>query len=239
MTLLKGTGPNFQIIKLKIYFTTFEQMNLKHELQSIISGAGTNSKGSLIQTAAHYLRESKEAGRNSQKVQFSKDQETEKLIQWVQQNNLWYNNIDETRFLARGAEQRVYLLEDVRFVLKLNDSIFYAYWLDYFYSLLIHNFLFPQTAYELIGFYLEKEHLHAVVKQPFVEITEPTNLEAAKEFLLENGFQHKRNDDYFNPHLGIILEDLHDENILSNQKTLFFIDTVFYLMSSFFSKHSI
>ncbi len=213
-------------------------MNLKYELQSIISGTGTKAKGNLIQAAAHYLRESKEAGRNAEEIQFSKDQETKKLIEWAQQNNLWYNNIDESRFLARGAEQRVYLFEDVRFVLKLNDSIFYAYWLDYFYSLLIHNELFPQTAYELIGFHIGNEQLYAVVKQPFIEITEPTNLEAVKEFLQENGFQLKKNNDYFNPQLGIILEDLHDENILSNHNTLFFIDTVFYLMSTFFNDQS-
>ena len=213
-------------------------MNLKHELQSIISGTGTKAKGNLIQTAAHYLRESKETDRNSKEIQFSKDQETKKLIEWVQQNNLWYNRIDASRFIVRGAEQRVYLFEDTRFVLKLNDSIFYACWLDYFHSLSIHNFLFPQTAYELIGFCLENEQLYAAVKQPFVEITEPTNLEAAREFLQENGFQLKKNNDYFNPQLGIILEDLHDENILSNHQTLFFIDTVFYLMSSFFSDQS-
>lgn len=213
-------------------------MNLKHELQSIISGAGTKAEGDLIQAAAHYLRKSKEAGRNAKEIQFSKDHEAEKLIEWAHQNNLWYNSIDESRFIARGAEQRVYLFEDVRFVLKLNDSIFYAYWLDYFHSLSIHNFLFPQTAYELIGFHLENEQLYAVVKQPFIEITEPTNLEAAREFLQENGFQLKKNNDYFNPHLGIILEDLHDENILSNHQTLFFIDTVFYLMSTFFSEQS-
>ena len=32
--------------------------------------------------------------------------------------------------------------------------------------------------------------------------------------------------------MGIILEDLHDENVLTNQGALFFIDTIFYLMPS-------
>ncbi|MFN7273768.1 MAG: hypothetical protein ACK5VF_01660 [Bacteroidota bacterium] len=36
-------------------------------------------------------------------------------------------------FLASGAEQRVYLDQDSRFVYKLNDTIFYQFWLDYFY----------------------------------------------------------------------------------------------------------
>ena len=128
----------------------------------------------------------------------------------------------------------MYLDEDVRYVIKLNDSIFYESWLDYFHNLIVHNFLFPQTAYKLIGFHIENNVLHAVVKQRFIETTEPTNTEAIKEFLTANGFQLKKNNDYFNLEAGIILEDLHDENVLTNQGILFFIDTTFYLMSSFF-----
>lgn len=210
-------------------------MNLKHELQSIISGVGQNSKGNLIEAAAYQLRKSKEAGRDFETVEFVKDQEAAQLVDWINKYNLWFAAIDEGRFIARGFEQRVYLAEDVRYVIKLNDSVFYEYWLDYFYNLLVHNFLFPQTAYELIGFYKEGKALHAVVKQPFIETTEPTNTDSIKEFLFANGFQLKKNNDYFNSELGIILEDLHDENVLTNKGALFFIDTAFYLMPSFFS----
>jgi Serine/Threonine/Tyrosine Kinase found in polyvalent proteins len=118
----------------------------------------------------------------------------------------------------------------------LNDTIFYAYWLDYFYSLLRHNFFFPQTAYDLIGFYSESETLFAVVKQPYIEITEPTDLEKVRSLLNDNGFQIKKNNDYFNSELGIILEDLHEENVLTNKGILFFIDTVFYLQDHFFRR---
>jgi len=30
-----------------------------------------------------------------------------------------------------------------------------------------------------------------------------------------NGFINTKNNDYYNPELGIILEDLHDENVLT------------------------
>jgi hypothetical protein len=213
-------------------------MNLKYELQSIISGVGQNSKGNLIEAAAYQLRKSKEASGDAQAVEFNKGQETAQLIRWIKESNLWVASIDESRFIARGFEQRVYLAEDVRYVVKLNDSVFYEHWLDYFHNLLIHNFLFPQTAYELIGFYREEEALHAVVKQPFIEITEPTDINSVKEFMFANGFQLKKNNDYFNPEAGVIMEDLHDENVLTNKGALFFIDTTFYLMPSFFSKEN-
>lgn len=210
-------------------------MNFKYELQSIISRIGQDSARNLIEAAAHHLGKSKEASGITQTIQLTKSQEATWLIDWINQSSIWFNQIDESRFIARGAEQRVYLDEDTRYVIKLNDSIFYEHWLDYFQSLLIHNFLFPQTAYKLIGFYIDKTVLHAVVKQPFIEITEPTNPLSVQEFLFANGFQLKKNNDYYHTEAGIILEDLHDENVLTNKGALFFIDTAFYLMPSFFS----
>ncbi len=53
-----------------------------------------------------------------------------------------------------------------------------------------------------------------------------------------NGFKLKKNNDYFHPTAGIILEDLHEENVLTKNGILFFIDTIFYLTPSFYSDHS-
>lgn len=211
-------------------------MNVKHELQDIISSIGNHAAENLIKAAAHYIGQSQKTGRNPQKPGFTKEQETEKLIHWINTNNLWFIEHDENRFIASGAEQRVYLHLDERYVYKLNDSIFYQYWLDYFHSLLIHNYFFPATAYQLIGFFEKDNLLYAVVKQRYVEITDNTNIESIRSFLSENGFLLKKNNDYYNPILGLILEDLHEENVLTNNSLLFFIDTVFYLDHSFFVK---
>lgn len=134
--------------------------------------------------------------------------------------------------MSEGAEQRVYL-KDSEHVLKLNDSIYYATWRDYFYNLILHNFFFPDTAYKLIGFTKENNVLFAAVEQPFVSISQNTDLMQVKKFLTANGFENTRNNDYFNSDLGIILEDLHDENVLTKNGILYFIDTVFYLTKEF------
>lgn len=99
--------------------------------------------------------------------------------------------------------------------------------------MLVHSYFFPDTAYELIGFTKEKGILFAIVKQSYVSITSNTNLDNVKAFLTLNGFQNTRNNDYYNSDLGIILEDLHDENVLTRNEVLFFIDTVFYLTDHF------
>ncbi|PBJ12185.1 hypothetical protein [Flavobacterium sp. ACN6] len=45
---------------------------------------------------------------------------------------------------------------------------------------------------------------------------------------------YTKNNDYYNPDLGIILEDLHDENVLTENGILQFIDTVFYIKDNFY-----
>ena len=206
-------------------------MNVKHELQSIISRVGDHAATNLICAATYHLRKSQETSRITQEPEFTKEKEAEKLISWINQNRLWFTTHDESRFIASGAEQRVYLHQDERYVYKLNDSIFYQYWADYFHSLLIHNYFFSETSYELIGFYQMGKSLYSVVKQPFIEITEITKVESVKEFLNKNGFQLKKNNDYFSPELGVILEDLHDENVLTNNGIPFFILTYHFLIS--------
>ena len=136
--------------------------------------------------------------------------------------------------MSSGAEQKVYLYNKHK-VIKLNDGIYYETWLDYLNNLLLNNFFFPDTAYQLIGFYEQDEVLYAVVEQKFVQSDNETELENVKQFLNSNGFINTRNNDYFHPEIGIILEDLHDENVLTFKDNLFFIDTVFYLTAVFYS----
>jgi hypothetical protein len=54
--------------------------------------------------------------------------------------------------------------------------------------------------------------------------------------MFSNGFSNTKNNDYYNPDIGIILEDLHDENVLTENGVLKFIDTVFYLKDVFYKK---
>ena len=105
------------------------------------------------------------------------------------------------------------------------------------HNLLLNNLIFPNTAYQLLGFYKEHGVVHAVVEQPFVKATEKTDLSLVKIFLKNNGFQNTKNHDYYNAALGLILEDLHDENVLTQNGMLYFIDTVFYIVSD--NKYSI
>jgi len=209
---------------------------MNDELRNIILGISETSTGHSIQTVLCFLRKSETTSREIEKSEFfSKTNEVKWLREYANNNQFWHNEIKEDTYIGEGAEQKVYLEENGLFVIKTNDSIFYETWNDYFVSLLIHNYLFPTTAYQLLGFFenMNKTEFYSVVKQPFIESTSPTDLPLLKLFLEKNGFQHKKNNDYFNPELGIILEDLHDENVLTNQTVFFIIDSAIYLMNSF------
>ena len=210
------------------------QKQLKNELRDIISGKSKVSFGATIQTIAGYLDHGSEPSDKFESSKQIREQETKRLEQFVTEGNLWIDDIDFSQYVSEGAEQRVYL-KDSDHVLKLNDAIYYSCWTDYFHNLLIHNFFFPDTAYELIGFTKESGTVYAVVKQSFVTITQETDLNKVKSFLEANGFLNNRNNDYINPSLGIILEDLHDENVLTKNEILYFIDTVFYTTKAFWS----
>ncbi len=207
---------------------------MKHELQGIISGENKISHGAIIQAAACYLNAGPQASRVVKGAKQYKAQETEILKGFIDSNSLWTHNIPFESYISEGAEQKVYL-RDKKSVYKLNDSIYYSCWQDYLRSLLLHNYFFSDTAYTLEGFCNLDNQLYAFVSQPYVWATEKTNLETVKLFMENNGFINNRNHDYYNASLGIIAEDLHDENVLTENGVLRFIDTVFYLDESFFN----
>jgi Serine/Threonine/Tyrosine Kinase found in polyvalent proteins len=202
--------------------------SIKNELHDIIQGKSTTSQSTLIQTIASYLGASKNAGEMVKNDKQYKQKETENLIEYCNQNNLWVNDkVNFNLFISEGAEQKVYIKNE-KTVYKLNDSIYYTKWQDYFINLLLNNYFFPDTSYTLVGFCLIENTLFALVEQPFVKANQPTDLEQVKKFMTTNGFVNTRNHDYYNSDLGIILEDLHDENVLTQDGFFYFIDTVFY-----------
>jgi hypothetical protein len=202
---------------------------MKNEIQCIISGKSKVRHGTIIQTTLNYLTRSQSSSTLAKEDKHFKREETTRLKVFINSQNLWVSDIKLENYVSEGAEQKVYLKND-KTVIKLNDAIFYISWIDYFHNLLLHNYFFPDTSYQLLGFYENNSDLYAVVEQPYVKATEETDLYAVKQFMINNGFTNTRNNDYLNSDLGLIIEDLHDENVLSRNGVLCFIDTVFFII---------
>lgn len=206
----------------------------KQKLQNIISGTYINWQNDRCTNARNYLCGSftpnttvkKDFNRQSA----IKKEQAESLNQFITGNNWWLNPPSQlNRFLTQGGEAEIYFNIDEGYVTKLNDAIYYATWLDFLSSILIHNLLFEETRYELQGFTTTAEGMQAVLKQNFIISDSPVNLREVKSFLEFNGFKNTKRNDYYNEELGLILEDIHDENVIMNSGVMFFIDTVFFV----------
>ena len=142
---------------------------------------------------------------------------------WVLQGNI------------SGAEQRVYFEEQECSVIKANAGNFHGNWLQYLERLHLHQFLFPETAYTFLGLLVEDSGISMVVRQPFArasnDVAGATRDEVEVWMREHFGAFRCKNDDYYLPQLDLLIEDLHDENVLisENRKALLFIDPVIYV----------
>lgn len=206
----------------------------KNELQYIINSNEQLGQANLVKAAQNFLRANLPSGSATKDENKDRTKEERTLADFADSHSLWVKEESLGLYVTEGAEQKIFFSDQSKKVIKLADGIFYTCWLDYFNNVLLHNTFFPSTAYELIGFLRKDNKLLVVIEQPFVSVTEMTDLENVKLFLLANGFINKKNNDYYHPYLGIILEDLHDENVLTSKGVLFFVDTVFYITDNFF-----
>jgi hypothetical protein len=128
-----------------------------------------------------------------------KEKQVKALKAFADKHHLWVTDLpEESQYLTHGGEAKVYLDKDDKNVIKLNDTVYYATWLEYFNSLVIHNLLFPDTAYTFLGFTEKGDCLLAVLKQPYISSDGIAGLDNIKQLLSFNGFENTRRHDYFN-----------------------------------------
>ena len=127
-----------------------------------------------------------------------------------------------------GGEHQVFQQDGYFF--KRNNLLYHTNWLEYFHRLVLHNWLFPETSVEFIGLLLVDNDLQPVIRQKaFLGVRGATQQEVEIE-MNNRGFQRRFADNYYSPNLGILVEDLHDENVLISPKgSLLIFDPVIYL----------
>lgn len=171
------------------------------QLQDIIRGAIVKGQEDHCTTVGNLICQS--FGTNPTiKKEFEsrkilKEKQADFLRQLANNSGFWLSSLPPSvKYLTRGGEAKVYLATDKRNIIKVNDAVYYATWMEYFNSLVIHNLLFPSTAYSLIGFTEDSDkNLCFVIGQPFIE-GEQAELSAIKELLTFNGFVNKKRQDY-------------------------------------------
>lgn len=129
-------------------------------------------------------------------------------------------------FVDKGEEAKVY--DDGNYIKKVFDYQFFSLspleFIDNRISL--HNFMFEETSYELIGFTETNRGLSFILRQPYIQNYSKTPVSVIREEMVNNGFNVMDEKSYYNN--NYIVEDLHHKNVLTNDTTgkLYFIDTV-------------
>ena len=150
---------------------------------------------------------------------------------------------DESAFLKEweahgslhGAEHQVFYDSGTgRWFKRLYRCLHYTTLGDYLARLRFHSVIFPETAYRLEGFTLnpKNKEIAPIVSQPHVEVNEnlpPVSKEETDSLMAMSGFApvqllHEGVPDdgyyaYLHPDSGVLVFDLHDENVIRLQET--------------------
>lgn len=213
----------------------------------------SNTDATRILEARRIVRRSQSTGRMHQPAEpinrkerrtydeSIRPQEEEALKSWALQEDMFisssaFDKAYSRNYFKSGAEADVYLSDDGRSVIKTNTASYHGTWEDFLDRLVAHAYLFEDTAYKLMGFTEKSDGgdniLAAVLRQPFVKATKGASTDEVAAYLSRIGFtrpNEKKLNDYYNAEAGILLEDLHDENVLKAANgILFFIDPVIY-----------
>ena len=142
------------------------------------------------------------------------------IEQWAKAANLWEDNSE--KFLtdefgpkiAQGAEAKVYYKEGSTSVVKERTSI-YSTWQKALDAIVLHNFLFPETAMKVIGFTRDSDNLMRIVlTQPYVNCLRLATKDEIDDMVAAKGFRDNWNGqgvNYISNRLA--LEDMHPANV--------------------------
>lgn len=164
--------------------------------------------------------------------------ESQQLSDWALANNLLFDADEFTRYwfdfgCVEGGEHQIFQMNG--YFYKRNNLAFHTSYLEYFERLVLHNWLFPDTAYQFEGVQWVTENespaqLRPVVTQKALRgVRGATRAEVEAE-MSRMGFVRRYEDNYFHPALSLFVDDLHDQNVLVDATgDLLIFDPVIYL----------
>ena len=149
------------------------------------------------------------------------DELQEQLIeQWAKAVNLWEENSEQFLveefgpMIAQGAEAKVYYKDGDTSVIKERCSI-YSTTQKALDAIVLHNYLFPETAMNVIGFTRDNDGLMRIVlTQPYVNCLRLATKEEIDKMVASKGFHDNWNGqgvNYISDRLA--LEDMHPANV--------------------------
>ena len=188
-----------------------------------------NEVGGLLAAASDFARGVLESVQALAGTTSCKGVQIARLKDWAITNNCWISKDTLGTYSDRGSENEVYASLDSRCVYKLND---FRYSDDnltpFFERISIHNQLFPDCSYKLIGFSENQDgKICAVLCQPFILAQREATQEEIDEELERLGF-HKEQEGYFTNGEYDIFDAVPNNVLMGEDGHLFFIDTIIF-----------
>ena len=130
------------------------------------------------------------------------------------------------------TENELYYDEKQHRWFKRNNMFMHSTYLEFFHRIALHNYLFPEAPLRLEGFVVNQGELMPVMSQPHVRAERGATKAEVINYMKKLGFKHKSGVDFYNPTTGVIVEDLHDENVLidpDNPDHMYIVDPIIFL----------
>lgn len=179
-----------------------------------------------MEKLTNILRREKEATREVESTESLKGRQLRIIEEYARENNCWLEDFHLLGYyLAEGGENEVYAHDDP-FVYKLNNFEFAGDdVLNFFQRIDIHNHLFPEIEYELIGFgNNSRNEVSAIIKQPYVLAEREAIPDEIMSYMRSCGFSVE-NEDSFRSEEYLVFDAVPHNVLVGIDGRLYFIDT--------------
>lgn len=191
--------------------------------------ARENKVGGLLAAASDFARSVLESVQALAGTASCKGVQIARLKDWAVSNHCWMSRDTLGTYSDRGSENEVYASLDSKYVYKLND---FRYSDDnlmpFFERISVHNELFPDCEYILIGFAENRDgKVCAALRQPFILAQREASQQEIDEELERLGFQ-KEQEGYFTNGKYDIFDTVPNNVLMGDDGHLYFIDTIIF-----------
>lgn len=189
-----------------------------------------------MEKIADKLRESVEAAKRERKGQAiltqheQEDIEKHTALLYAKENNLWIDNLYSLGKPTKvSGYENTLALDEVNDIVYKSNNLFNSGFLisNLLNQIRIHNILFPETKYELVGFTgidngeNRPPHIEVIIKQDFVEDAVQASPQEITEFMLSLGFEKINGTTFTNGQYTVA--DLFPRNVLKDKNGVIYV----------------
>jgi len=191
-----------------------------------LRGSDENTIGAKISDRLRRSVETAKSELNGKELPKHKQEDLEKRIafEYAKENGLWYDNLYSLgQATGLGGNENTLALDNENNVLFKSNNLFNSQFLisQLLEQVKVHNWLFPETRYEVIGLTgidhgkNKVPYIEVILKQAFVRDASNAMPQEISNFMESLGFEKINDSSYTNGKYTV--SDLHPRNVLKDK----------------------